>query len=267
MQASSSQQQQQERSKGLSAVYALKRVATSFGSSSNNSNNNNSTEEGDRNVLKRDLEKATTSQESLIDPLEQATLPPDYIDPSINSATAKRGVEQYQKFTDPQQTRNRFAIFRSRSVTSSAVKPASAVTTTSTKMAAMYPPAQQQQGGGHPPPGAIPPPPGTAGAAVPESYFTESRKGEVNELRTLLRNFSTERDPQRKRDIIKKVIAYMTLGIDVSRLFTEMMLAIETRDLVIKKMVYLFLCNYATTHPELAQMCTNTLVKVRAMCD
>lgn len=98
-------------------------------------------------------------------------------------------------------------------------------------------------------------------AAVPDSYFTESRKGEVNELRTLLRNFSTERDPKRKRDIIKKVIAYMTLGIDVSRLFSEMMLAIETRDLVIKKMVYLYLVNYARSHPELAQMCTNTLQK------
>jgi AP-4 complex subunit beta-1 len=80
-----------------------------------------------------------------------------------------------------------------------------------------------------PPP--LPPPgihPGGA-APVPDSYFTESRKGEISELRTLLRNFSTERDPMRKRDIMKKVIAYMTLGIDVSRLFTEMMLAIETR--------------------------------------
>jgi len=99
------------------------------------------------------------------------------------------------------------------------------------------------------------------GAPVPDSYFTESKKGEVNELKTLLRNFATERDPQRKRDIIKKVIAYMTLGIDVSRLFADMMLAIETRDLVIKKMVYLYLCNYAHSHPELAQMCTNTLQK------
>ena len=110
-------------------------------------------------------------------------------------------------------------------------------------------------------PGGSPAPPPQVGAAVPDSYFTESRKGEVNELRNLLRNFATERDPQRKRDIIKKVIAYMTLGIDVSRLFTEMMLAIETRDLVIKKMVYLYLCNYAYSHPELAQMCTNTLQK------
>ncbi|KAL7438936.1 hypothetical protein ACHAXH_003643 [Discostella pseudostelligera] len=116
------------------------------------------------------------------------------------------------------------------------------------------------------PPGSHPrgPPAAAAGAGGPgrdDSYFTESRKGEVNELRQLLRTFGTERDKQRKREIMKKVIAYMTLGIDVSRLFTEMMLAIETRDLVIKKMVYLFLCNYAETHPDLAQMCTNTLVK------
>jgi vesicle coat complex subunit len=122
------------------------------------------------------------------------------------------------------------------------------------------PPPGPPGGGG--PPGA---PNGAGGAAgqggKDDSYFTESRKGEVNELRQLLRTFATEKDKQRKRDIMKKVIGYMTLGIDVSRLFTEMMLAIETRDLVIKKMVYLFLCNYAETHPDLAQMCTNTLVK------
>eukprot|EP00551_Chaetoceros_affinis_P006759 CAMPEP_0203673600 /NCGR_PEP_ID=MMETSP0090-20130426/13165_1 /ASSEMBLY_ACC=CAM_ASM_001088 /TAXON_ID=426623 /ORGANISM="Chaetoceros affinis, Strain CCMP159" /LENGTH=837 /DNA_ID=CAMNT_0050539295 /DNA_START=360 /DNA_END=2873 /DNA_ORIENTATION=+ len=115
-----------------------------------------------------------------------------------------------------------------------------------------------------------PPPPGSAGAAagngsgtnpIPDSYFTESRKGEVNELRRLLREFSTEKNTSRRREIIKKVIAYMTLGIDVSRLFSEMMLVIETRDLVIKKMVYQYLCNYATANPELAQMCTNTLTK------
>ena len=73
-------------------------------------------------------------------------------------------------------------------------------------------------------PGAGPPGgPAMGGAPVPDSYFTESKKGEVNELRNLLRGFTAERSQQRKREIIKKVIAYMTLGIDVSRLFTEMM--------------------------------------------
>jgi len=112
-----------------------------------------------------------------------------------------------------------------------------------------------------PAPGAAPAQQNGQGPPATDSYFTESRKGEVNELRVLLRTFGTEKDPNRKRDIMKKVIAYMTLGIDVSRLFSDIMLAIETRDLVIKKMVYLFLCNYATSHPDLAQMCTNTLQK------
>ena len=73
-----------------------------------------------------------------------------------------------------------------------------------------------------------------------------------------------EKDVSRKRDIIKKVIAYMTLGIDVSRLFTEMIMAIETKDIVVKKMVYHYLSNYAHDNPELALMCINTL---RRDCD
>jgi len=51
----------------------------------------------------------------------------------------------------------------------------------------------------------------------------------------------------------------MTLGIDVSRLFTEMVLSIETRDLVVKKMVYHYLCTYAHEKPEMGLMCINTL--------
>jgi vesicle coat complex subunit len=87
----------------------------------------------------------------------------------------------------------------------------------------------------------------------------DTKKGEVSELKQLLKTLAVERDPKRKRDVIKKVIAYMTLGIDVSRLFTEMVMAIETRDLVVKKMVYLYLCNYAHAKPDLALMCVNTL--------
>ena len=43
-------------------------------------------------------------------------------------------------------------------------------------------------------------------------------------IRQLLKNINVERDVKRKRDVIKKVIAYMTLGIDVSRLFTDMIM-------------------------------------------
>ena len=55
-------------------------------------------------------------------------------------------------------------------------------------------------------------------------YFVDSKKGEVAELKQLLKNMNVERDVKRKREIIKKVIAYMTLGIEVSKLFTEMIM-------------------------------------------
>ena len=89
----------------------------------------------------------------------------------------------------------------------------------------------------------------------------ESKKGEVNELRALLRALNAERNAdastlRKRRDVIRKCIAYMTLGIDVSRLFPDMVMACNSRatqgtggsyaqgasqDLVVKKMIYLYL--------------------------
>lgn len=109
---------------------------------------------------------------------------------------------------------------------------------------------------------APPPAPGVqrpAGSSNP-NYFTDKKKGEVNELKNLLREVTVEKDVKRKREIIKKVIAYMTLGIDVSRLFSEMVLCVDTKDLISKKMVYLYLTNYAQKNSELAIMCINTLL-------
>ena len=57
------------------------------------------------------------------------------------------------------------------------------------------------------------------------------------------------------------MIAYMTLGIDVSKLFSEMSMATGTKDHVIKKMVYLYICNYAATNPDLSLLALNTLQK------
>lgn len=41
-------------------------------------------------------------------------------------------------------------------------------------------------------------------ASAGDSYFVDAKKGEVNELRTLLRTFSLEKTLTRKREIIKK---------------------------------------------------------------
>lgn len=98
-------------------------------------------------------------------------------------------------------------------------------------------------------------PAAVAGAPNPANgFFVDSKRGEVNELKAVLKNLNVERDATRKRDVLKKVIAYMTLGIDVSRLFTEMIMAIESKDIVVKKMVYLYLSTQAHKEPEMAIM-------------
>ena len=69
---------------------------------------------------------------------------------------------------------------------------------------------------------------------------------------------SIDKDLNKRRDVIKKVIAYMTLGIDVSRLYPEMVKASRTEDVVMKKMIYLYLINYAEQNQELAILAINT---------
>lgn len=96
-------------------------------------------------------------------------------------------------------------------------------------------------------------------APTNSTYF--DKKGEVNELKQLLRSVAMEKDNAKKRDVMKKVIAYMTLGIDVSRLFSEMVMASATTDLIQKKMIYLYLANYAECNQELAILAVNTLQK------
>ncbi len=48
----------------------------------------------------------------------------------------------------------------------------------------------------------------------------------------MLRAVAIEKDITKKRNVIKKVIAYMTQGIDVSRLYPEMVKASSTEDVV-----------------------------------
>jgi hypothetical protein len=52
-------------------------------------------------------------------------------------------------------------------------------------------------------------------------------------------------------------------GIDVSRLFSEMIMASVTTDVVQKKLVYLYIVNYAESNKDISIMSINTLLKVR----
>jgi vesicle coat complex subunit len=54
----------------------------------------------------------------------------------------------------------------------------------------------------------------------------------------------------------------MTVGKDVSGLFPDVLKNMQTEDLELKKLVYLYLMNYAKTQPELVILAVNTFVKV-----
>ncbi|PLW08010.1 hypothetical protein PCANC_19052 [Puccinia coronata f. sp. avenae] len=87
--------------------------------------------------------------------------------------------------------------------------------------------------------------------------FTASKKGENYELRAGL---NSQYADQRK-DSIKRVIANMTVGKDVSGLFPDVLKNMQSDDLEQKKLVYLYLMNYAKSHPDLVILAVNTFVK------
>ncbi|XP_057477941.1 beta-adaptin-like protein B isoform X2 [Actinidia eriantha] len=53
----------------------------------------------------------------------------------------------------------------------------------------------------------------------------------------------------------------MTVGKDVSSLFTDVVNCMQTENLELKKLVYLYLINYAKSQPDLAILAVNTFVK------
>ena len=53
----------------------------------------------------------------------------------------------------------------------------------------------------------------------------------------------------------------MTIGKDVSDLFTHVLKCVETDDLELKKLVYLYIINYSKAQPDLALMAINTFRK------
>lgn len=112
-------------------------------------------------------------------------------------------------------------------------------------------------------------------------YFTTTKKGEIFELKSELNSDKKEK----KKEAVKKVsawrwrknqfnygfihgltfqvIASMTVGKDVSALFPDVVNCMQTDNLELKKLVYLYLMNYAKSQPDMAIMAVNTFVKVR----
>ena len=65
-----------------------------------------------------------------------------------------------------------------------------------------------------------------------------------------------------RREALRRIIANVTLGKDVSFLFPDVLKCIQTEDLEIRKLVYLYLMNYATSHQDLVILSINSFCKV-----
>eukprot|EP00300_Choanocystis_sp_HF-7_P036445 c52291_g1_i1.p1 GENE.c52291_g1_i1~~c52291_g1_i1.p1 ORF type:complete len:906 (+),score=209.44 c52291_g1_i1:57-2774(+) len=88
-------------------------------------------------------------------------------------------------------------------------------------------------------------------------YFQTNKKGEIPELKEEL----LEADEGKRKEAVKKVIAAMTIGKDVSPLFMNVISCMQTQNIEMKKLVYLYLMNYAKSQPDLAILAVNTFVK------
>eukprot|EP00210_Caulerpa_lentillifera_P003030 g2892.t1 len=66
-----------------------------------------------------------------------------------------------------------------------------------------------------------------------------------------------------KRQVFQKVVAYMTMGMDMSPLLAKVISAanLSPDDVLLKKMMYYYICTYAKEKPELALMAINQLQK------
>jgi len=88
-------------------------------------------------------------------------------------------------------------------------------------------------------------------------FFQTNKRGEIQELKDELHSS----DKAKQKDAVKKVIANMTVGKDVSALFADVVNCIQTDNVELKKLVYLYVSNYAKAQPELAILAINTFRK------
>jgi AP-1 complex subunit beta-1 len=89
-----------------------------------------------------------------------------------------------------------------------------------------------------------------------QQFFSTTKRGEISEWKDMLSN---EKEATRKEGV-KKVIAAMTIGKDVSMLFPDVLKSIQTGNIELKKLVYLYIMNYAKSNPDLAMLAVNTFV-------
>jgi len=78
-------------------------------------------------------------------------------------------------------------------------------------------------------------------------YFQNSRNSELSELQNELNSLKIDQ----QKEAMKQIIASMTIGKDVSPLFPHVVKCMRTNNIDLKKLIYLYIINYAKSKPDL----------------
>ncbi|CAG8457306.1 15834_t:CDS:2 [Funneliformis mosseae] len=89
-------------------------------------------------------------------------------------------------------------------------------------------------------------------------YF---QRGKIQELRSELNSEKKDKQYTKKKTVLKKIVANMTMGNDMSPLFSDVINCMQIPVLEIKKMVYLYLINYSRSKPDMAVMAIPNFIK------
>ena len=86
-------------------------------------------------------------------------------------------------------------------------------------------------------------------------YFT-SKNSELDELQIQLESFKIPK----QIEAMKEIIAGMTIGKDVSPLFPYVVNCMRTKDLELKKLIYLYIINFAKIKPNESILAVNSFL-------
>lgn len=85
-------------------------------------------------------------------------------------------------------------------------------------------------------------------------YFTNSKNTEIAELQAELNSMKIDQ----QKEAMKQIIASMTIGKDVSPLFAHVVKCMRTPNVELKKLIYLYIINYAKAKPDITLLAVNS---------
>lgn len=84
-------------------------------------------------------------------------------------------------------------------------------------------------------------------------YFQNSKNTEIAELQAELNSMKIDQ----QKEAMKQIIASMTIGKDVSPLFAHVVKCMRTPNVELKKLIYLYIINYAKAKPDITLLAVN----------